>query len=69
VPPMLHARQQLALSGGIPGPFVGNDHTRNIPEFLEQLAQDLLSGPLVAAALDEDTENCAMLIHCPPDIV
>jgi len=49
---MLHARQQLPLSGGIPGQFVGNDHTRNILEFLEQLAQELLSGPLVAAALD-----------------
>ena len=49
---MLHARQQLPLSGGIPGQFVGNEHTRTILEFLEQLAHELLSGPLVAAALD-----------------
>ncbi len=66
---MLHARQKLQLSSGIIGQFVGNDHTRNILEFLEQLAQELLSGPLVAAALDEDAENRAMLIHCPPYVV
>jgi len=67
--PMLHVRQKLPLGSSITGQFIGNDHTRNVLEVLEQLAQELLSGLLAAAALDQDAENRATLIHSPPYIV
>ncbi len=67
--PMLHVRQKLPLGSSITGQFVGNEHTRNVLEVLEQLAQELLSGFLVAATLDQDAKNRATLIHSPPYIV
>jgi hypothetical protein len=60
---------ELALGGSVALEFVSNDHARHVRQALEQLAEELLRGPLVAAALPQDIENVAFLIDGPPQIV
>src|SRR5262249_35484408 len=49
--------------------LVGDDHPRYVRQAFEQLAEELLRRPLIPAALHQDVQDVARLIHRPPEIV
>ena len=59
---MLDAGHDLPLCRAVAGKLVGDHHTRP----LQQLAQQPLGRLLVAAALDQDVEHDAGLVHGSP---
>jgi len=46
--------------------FVGDDRRRGEALLLEQFSQQFQRGGLVAASLDQDIENFALAVDCPP---
>jgi hypothetical protein len=67
--PMLDAGQDLPLGRAITFKPVRHDHTRDIRESLEQLAEKLLGGLLVPPTLHLHIKHVAILIHRPPEIM
>src|SRR5262245_26943634 len=65
---MFHPWQDLALGGSVAPEFVGDDHARHVRQPFEQLAEELLRGLLISAALDQDIPDVPLLIHRPPQI-
>jgi hypothetical protein len=61
--------QDLALGSSVALEFVGDDHARDVGPSLEQLAEELLGGALIPAALHQDIQHIAVLIHGPPEIM
>ena len=49
---MLYPREQLSLSSSVALELIGDEHPRYVPQALEQLAEELLCGLLIPAALD-----------------
>jgi hypothetical protein len=66
---VLDPRQDLALRRAIAFQLIRDDHPRHVLQPLQQLAEELLRGFLVPAALYEDIEDVAVLIHGPPEIM
>src|SRR5215510_13291416 len=67
--PMFHTREDLPLGSSIALKFIGDDHAWYVEQVLEQLAEELLSRPLIPAALHHDIQHVPILIDCPPQIV
>ena len=63
---MLNAGHDLPLCRAVAGKLVGDHHTRRPHLPLQQLAQQPLGRLLVAAALDQDVEHNADLVHGSP---
>jgi hypothetical protein len=66
---VLHSRQDLPLCSPIALQFIRNDHPGDILTAFEKLAEKLLRGLLIPAALHQNVEHVAVLIHCPPQVV
>ncbi len=66
---MFYPWEELSLGGPIALQFIGNDHPWYIHQPFEELAEELLRGPLIPAALDQDIQHVPGLIHRPPEIV
>jgi hypothetical protein len=66
---MFHAWEALALGRAVAFAFIGDDHAWDILAALEERAEELLGGVLVAPPLHQDVELYAILIHCPPQIM
>jgi hypothetical protein len=64
--PMLDARHDLPLCRVVAGKLVGDHHARRPHLPLQQLAQQPLGRLFVAAALDQDVEHDAGLVHGSP---
>ncbi len=49
--------------------LICNDYPRHVPQPLQQLAEEPLGGLFVPAALDQDVQDVAILIHGSPQIM
>src|ERR1700726_2277089 len=65
--PMLDPGHDLPLGSGVAFQLVGDEHTRGSTLLLEELAEQAFGGLLVAAALDENIENEAVLVDGTPE--
>ena len=65
---VLYPRSQLLLGGTIARALVREDHPRNRPAALEPLAEERLSGVLLPAAVDQHSQDVAILIDGPPAV-
>ena len=63
---MLDAGHDLPLCRAVAGKLVGDHHTGRPHLPLQQLAQQPLGRLFVAAALDQDVEHDASLVHGSP---
>jgi hypothetical protein len=66
---MLDAGQDLAHGGTVASQLIRDDHSWDLPQALEQFAEELLGCGLVPTALHQDIEHLAILIHGPPQIM
>jgi hypothetical protein len=66
---VLHARQDLLLRGIIAFQLVGDEDPWGILASFEELAEKLLRGLRVAAALHQHIQPVAVLIDGPPEVV
>jgi len=66
---VLDTRQDLALCGRVALEFVRHDNARNVPQALQQLAEEPPSGCSTAPALDQDVEDISVLIDRAPKVV
>src|SRR5258708_916064 len=66
---MLHARQDLAFGRAIALQFISNDHSRDVLQPFEKLAEELFCGVLAASALHQNIKHVAILINSSPQIV
>jgi len=66
---VLHAGQSLPFGGTVALQFIRDDHARHISEALEQLAQELLRGPVFAPALYQDIEDVIVLVDSAPEVM
>ncbi len=64
---MLHTWQHLSLGCFIATELVCDYHPWYVLAALEQLAEELLSCTLVAAALNQDVQHVALLVYSPPE--
>jgi hypothetical protein len=67
--PVLHPRQNLALSRTITLELVRDDHPWHVLQALEQLAKELLGGVLVAPALHQDIQHVVVLVDSAPQVM
>jgi hypothetical protein len=67
--PMVHAWEDLPLGGTVTFQFVGDDHAGDISVALEELAENLLGGPLGPPALHQDLEPVPLPVDGAPQIV
>jgi hypothetical protein len=67
--PVLHTREYHPLGRSVAAQLVGHDHSGNICQSLEQLAEKPLRGVLVAPPLHQDIQHVTVLVHGPPQIV
>src|SRR5262245_1092258 len=65
---VLHARQYCPLGSTIAFELVRDDHPRNVPAALEQLAEESLGGLLVPPALHQNVEDIPLLIDRTPEV-
>ena len=49
--------------------LVGDDHSGNISQSLQQFTEETLGGFSITTGLHQDIECIPILIHCPPEIV
>lgn len=63
---MLHSRQDLAFGRSITFQLIGDNHTRNVSQPFEKLAEKSFCGLLAASALHQDIEHIVVLVHCSP---
>lgn len=64
-----HAREHLPLRSPMAFQPIDDKHAREVLTPFEQLAEEFLRGPLVAAALHQDIQHMSVLIHGPSEIV
>jgi hypothetical protein len=65
--PMLDPGHDLPLGSGVAPQLVGDEHTRCSTLPLEEFAEQAFGGLLVAASLDENIENEAVLVDGTPE--
>ncbi len=66
---MLYPWHDLNFRRAVAPQLVGNDHPRHVPQALQQLAEEPLGGLFVPAALHQDVQDVAILIHGTPQIM
>ena len=66
---VLPTGSDVPLRGTVAGELVGDTHPRHVHEPLEQLADELLGGFLVPAAVDQNIQDVAILIDGQPEVV
>jgi hypothetical protein len=66
---MFHPWRYLAFGSSITSEFISNDHTRNVLQLFEQLAEKAFGSLFVPSALHQDVQHVAILIYSPPEIV
>src|SRR3984893_1656250 len=66
---VLDPRQDLTFGGGVTLELVCDDHPRNIPQALQQLAEEPRGRGCAAPALDQDVEDISVLVDGAPKIV
>jgi hypothetical protein len=66
---LFDAGQDFSLRGGVALELIGHDDPRDVLTPFQELAEELLRGRLVAAALHQDIQRMAVLIDRPPEIV
>ena len=66
---MLHPGQELALRRAVALRLSRDDDAWHVLQPLEQLAEKLLCGFLVAAALHQNVEDIIVLIHGAPQVI
>ena len=66
---MFHPREDLALRHAVALELIRDDHTRDICQPFEQLAEELLRRLLIPATLHENIQDIAVLTHRPPQIM
>ena len=66
---MFHPRQDLALRRAVAFQLIRDDDPGHADQTLEELAEKLLRRLLVPAALHENIQDVAVLIHRAPQIV
>src|SRR6201993_1032421 len=66
---MLGPRQDLAFGGGVALELVCDDHPRNIPQALQQLAEEPRGRGCAAPALDQNVGDISVLVDRAPKIV
>jgi hypothetical protein len=66
---MFDAGQDFPLRGAVALELIGYDDPGHMLASFEELAEELLRGLLVAAALHQDIEHMAVLIDRPPQIM
>jgi hypothetical protein len=66
---MLNTRQACSLSCRITAQLMRDQHAGHVLVALQQFTKACLRSPCVSAALHEDIQNCAVMIHRPPQIV
>ena len=59
---VLDPRQDFAFGGGVALELVCDDHPRNIPQALQQLAEEPRGRGCVAPALDQNVEDISALV-------
>jgi hypothetical protein len=67
--PMFHTRQDLPLRSAVAFELVRDDHPRDVRRALEELAEELLRGLLVAPALDQNVEDVVVLVDSAPQVM
>src|SRR4029450_2126781 len=66
---MLHPGQDVPFGRAVALQLIRNDHARDIPQALEQLAKELLGRVLVAAALHQNVEDVILLVDSAPQVM
>jgi 3-oxoacyl-(acyl-carrier-protein) synthase len=66
---MLDTGHELLLGCVVALQLGCDEHSRDIPQPLSQLAEEFLSRLLVSATLDQDVQYVAILIHCTPEVM
>ena len=66
---VLDPRQDLTFGGGVALELVSDDHPRNIPQALQQLAEEPRGRGCAAPALDQNVEDISVLVDRAPKIV
>src|SRR3984893_6620235 len=66
---VLDPRQDLTFGGGVTLELVCDDHPRNIPQTLQQLAEEPRGRGCAAPALDQNVEEISVLVDRAPKIV
>jgi len=63
---VLDARQDPALGGGVALELICHNHSRNIPQALQQFAEEPPGRGGVAPTLDQDIEDISVLVDRAP---
>jgi hypothetical protein len=63
---MLYSWQEFALGRSIALQLICDHHSRDIPQVLEQLAEEFRGCGLVATPLHQNIQPIPVLIHRPP---
>ena len=66
IPAVLDTWHDLSLGSAVAPELVGNNYPRHILQSFQELAKELLRCFFISAALDQDVQNVAILIHCSP---
>ena len=64
-----HRRHQLAVRDAVAGQLVGHQHTRHIPQALEQLAEEPFGGLGVSPRLHQHVQDVAVLVDRAPQVM
>ena len=70
-PAILHVPdtgKKLSASSSVATQLVGYDHSRHVSQTLQELEEEALCCPLVAAFLHQDVKYVAVLIDRPPQV-
>jgi hypothetical protein len=67
--PMFYSRQDFAFGRSIAHELIGDNHTRNVLQPIEKLAEKAFGGFLVASALHKNVQDIAVLVHGSPQIM
>ena len=62
-------RQRFSLRRALAPQLVRNDHARNIPQSLKELAEEFLSCLLVSVALHQNVQHVTILIYSHISVV
>jgi hypothetical protein len=66
---VLHTGSRVPLGGLIAFELIGDHHSRDVLQALEQLTEELLRRLLVAPTLHQNIVDLAVLIHRPPEVL
>ncbi len=66
---VLNTRHDFSSRSTVAPQLVCDDHSRDIPQSFQELAEEFLSRLLISAALDQDIQHIAILIHCTPEVM